>query len=442
MVLRVPGVSHPSSRHALAAAIAVLVLPCAVQALPPHGWDCISCGSNSMLAGNWAINNPNFNNSDLWWARTITSSYASIALNMNAGDPSLTVAQARILKKMNPKFKFLVYQNSELGPLTQAATRTINEHPEWWCRDDSGVPIGTKQGYFLNHTLADVREWYNNYPLQVFGDEAKDLLDGIFNDGMGYSPNSLHNTNLARHDAWFAGKMKLGDEARALYGGLNGGEVWGNGGIGDTAVYHNFTYDGQPVNWRTTMEHLDTGFLEGGGSFWYENTTTGEWIPEQFELFLESVINVSTAGKSAVLHFSPGTSFPPFVNLPQNATPSYNKFIACSWEGPVKLPTTADGVRQAAADVLVQALAPFLIVVNENVFLQYSWFYEMQDGNIPCPRGIECGMPSVWYPEFSKPLGPPKGPAVKNGYIWTREFAHASVYVDVRSRSASRVTWH
>ena len=59
----------------------------------------------------------------------------------------------------------------------------------------------------------------------------------------------------------------------------------------------------------------------------------------------------------------------------------------------------------------------------------------MQDGNIPCKRGVECGMPSSWYPEYAKPLGAPKGPAAKNGYVWTREFAHASVYVDVRSRA-------
>ena len=97
---------------------------------------------------------------------------------------------------------------------------------------------------------------------------------------------------------------------------------------------------------------------------------------------------------------------------------------------------------RAAADLLVQSLAPFLIVANERVFLQYAWFYQMQDGNIPCPAAIECGMPSSWYPEFSRPLGAPKGPAVKKGPIWTREFAHASVHVDIRARSASEITWH
>jgi len=431
----------PLYAAALASALTVAFIPSTVS-LPSHGWDCVSCKNNSMLAGNWAINSPNFNMTDLWWAHTIVSSYAALAINLDNHNTSVSVEQAKILKSINPNFKFLIYENAELGPLTKDAAVTINAHPEWWCRDDDGNVLKSSQGPFLNHSVREVRNWVNGYPLEVFGNDSKNLLDGVFYDGMDYNPHQFANTNIDRHDAWFAAKMMLADEARALYGGLNGGELWGNGALGVTARYHNYTYEHNLVSWHTCMDHIDTGFLEGAGSFWYEDPTTGEWIPDFFNIFLEGVINASTAGKSVVLHFSPGTSTGAISFHPVNATPSYNHFLTASWVGPVQLPTTADGIRQAAADVLVQALAPFLIVVNEHVYLQYAWFYEMQDGNIPCPAGIECGMPAEWYPEFSKPLGPPHAPAVKNGYIWTREFEHASVYVDARSRSASKITWH
>lgn len=46
------------------------------------------------------------------------------------------------------------------------------------------------------------------------------------------------------------------------------------------------------------MDHLDAGFLEGAGGYWYENTTTGDWIPDFFEAFLEGVIAASTGGKT------------------------------------------------------------------------------------------------------------------------------------------------
>ena len=44
------------------------------------------------------------------------------------------------------------------------------------------------------------------------------------------------------------------------------------------------------------------------------------------------------------------------------------------------------------------------------------------------------------FPEFKKPLGPPKGPAVRQGYQYTREFEHASVWLDIEA-GKGKVTW-
>jgi hypothetical protein len=198
--------------------------------------------------------------------------------------------------------------------------------------------------------------------------------------------------------------MKMADEGRAIYGALNGGEVWGNDALNLNAQFVNTTYNGTLVNWNTSLAHQDVAFLEGAGSFWYQDHTTGEWVPDHFNLFLQSVINASTAGKTVILHFSPGPSNVPIFHYPQKATPPYNSFLALQWEGPAgsaqNINTTADAVRLNAANALVQALAPFLIVAGPSVFLQYAWFYEVQDGNIPCPEGIECGMPNEWYVVF------------------------------------------
>ena len=112
-----------------------------------------------------------------------------------------------------------------------------------------------------------------------------------------------------------------------------------NGALDVTGRYNNFTYNGSLVDWRTAMDHLDAGFLEGAGGYWYENSTTGEWIPDFFQMFLEGVINASTGGKTVILHFSPGPSFPPILWYPRNAT-GYNRFLALNWPGPVKLRPT------------------------------------------------------------------------------------------------------
>ena len=91
-----------------------------------------------------------------------------------------------------------VYQNSELGPMTKEADARIAANPEWWARTDAGVPIKTSQGYSLNHSVPAVRDFYNHYPLEVFGADAKELLDGMFNDGMGYNPQR-HATHSTHH---------------------------------------------------------------------------------------------------------------------------------------------------------------------------------------------------------------------------------------------------
>lgn len=52
--------------------------------------------------------------------------------------------------------------------------------------------------------------------------------------------------------------------------------------------------------------------------------------------------------------------------------------------------------------------------------------------------------PNEWFPEYTRPLGAPVGPATKDasGMKWNREFAHASVSVDLNDRTASKIQWH
>ena len=121
------------------------------------------------------------------------------------------------------------------------------------------------------------------------------------------------------------------------------------------------------------------------------------------------------------------------------------RVVIASWAGPVPGPQTLDAAKQAMADRLVESLAPFLIVATETVFFGYGWFYGIESGYTPCDSNRTlCLAPDGWFPEFGKKLGPPKGPATQsglNGTIWRREFAGASVFVDLRNRSASSIVW-
>ena len=57
--------------------------------------------------------------------------------------------------------------------------------------------------------------------------------------------------------------------------------------------------------------------------------------------------------------------------------------------------------------------------------------------------GYDAKTSKVWMkhpPEFERPLGAPKGPAVRAGYVYTREFAHASVRLDLETQTG-KIDW-
>merc|ERR1712039_619413 len=111
---------------------------------------------------------------------------------------------------------------------------------------------------------------------------------------------------------------------------------------------------------------------------------------------------------------------------------------------PVKSPTTVEEARAASSreDFIAQALAPYLIVANENIWWSYAWFYDTHSGWYPCSDN-SCIGPKEWYPSFAKPLGAPLGPPVcDGGFKWKRSYARCEVQVDLENPSASVISWH
>ncbi|MBU2929876.1 putative glycoside hydrolase [Winogradskyella psychrotolerans] len=78
------------------------------------------------------------------------------------------------------------------------------------------------------------------------------------------------------------------------------------------------------------------------------------------------------------------------------------------------------------------SLACYLIGAQPYSYFMYSWGWTLATGSL------------VNYPELQKPLGAPKGAykrTTPEGWEFTREFEHASVWVDTENRKA-KITWH
>lgn len=73
-------------------------------------------------------------------------------------------------------------------------------------------------------------------------------------------------------------------------------------------------------------------------------------------------------------------------------------------------------------------LACFLAGAGEHCYFCYTWGWLPEHGALDT------------FPEFDRPLGPPRGGAVRDGWTFRREFEHASVFVDVEKKTA-KIDW-
>lgn len=87
-----------------------------------------------------------------------------------------------------------------------------------------------------------------------------------------------------------------------------------------------------------------------------------------------------------------------------------------------------DALLALARQRLEFPLACFLVAARPGSWFCYSWGYTSRHGMLDA------------YPEFDRPLGMPKGDAVWQGLTATRQFGHASIWVDLAARKA-RITW-
>lgn len=213
-----------------------------------------------------------------------------------------------------------------------------------------------------------------------------------------------------------------------------GGVVVGNPLIS----YHEIGAPETPFNRLFPMEYhwsFMTGALDEMFGGFSTLNKDGTFNVTKMATSIEAIANMSRQGKTILVRGYPGPCGTPFAKINSDI------YQIPTWPDSSQ-PSTPEGLKEASAALLDLALAPFLLVVEPNVWFSYSWFYGIATGWTTCPDTPEtCTAPVGWYPQFKRPLGKPLGSAVRDGTVYTRQFEHASVYVDLDNRTASRVTW-
>jgi hypothetical protein len=299
---------------------------------------------------------------------------------------------AKRLKALNPRMKVLFYWNTFLNYPLYDACQIVARHPEWIFRDKRGDPIyktGTLEQYNLLNP--EFRQWWAS----IAGKAVTECgCDGIFMDAV----------NQAKRPIW----MKRG---------------WGEGneGILTQAVVDMMRLANRQMGEDALLVYNGIRSMDPTG------TTTGtEYLPHASGVMVEHFTAFHSQSKESIAAdikaINTAASMGKTVVVKGWPDPTFN------WTNKEKMRIPSNELADEARKKIIFSLACFLIAAQENCYFSYSWGWREQHGSL------------VDYPEFHKPLGKPMGKARKEGWVYTRSYEHASVWVDLAERRA-KIDW-
>jgi hypothetical protein len=310
------------------------------------------------------------------------------------GDQVLgTKQEVKAFHKLKPESKVLFYYNSYLAWIYPRFNKEFT--PEGIAKNKELVKflaINPKTGklkekrrgaafsYYFDALNPDFREWWVK-------SAAKGVkiskADGIFIDRMNVTPNSDYPEDQLTEIAIAKGEM-MANLKKAI--GPNKILI-GNNGANTKEVF--------PSCDAFMFEHYNASVL------------TKECLLKDWE----DMLRIAKAGKMSIYRF--GAKGKGKRDITIGAT------------------NTDGGMEQISKDQLEFYHACYLIGAQAYSYFQYNWGWNLEDGNL------------VDYPELQKPLGAPKEAYKRvnpEGWEFTREFEHASVWVDTEKREA-KINW-
>ena len=345
---------------------------------------------------------------------------------------------AAALKAVNPAVSVLFYWHMAVeiaGPSFDpcyAAGREFLARPDLWLYGDDGAPL--LNGPFLqrNLTLADTQRYMVGNVLKALQRNTSNF-DGVFADGalQNLYPNMSQSRMDAQNNAVNAVALS---ETLALQAVKPGVRLITNG----LAQYHTLNPSFPVDDGMTLLGFSDGVCVEHWAAFEMTDGTNCSIKPQLMDAMLGHVAVAAARNKTVLIKGWPGPVNTPILSL------------GPSWPAACGDPGESREARAAAAlDWFTPSYALFLLAVEPTVFWSYSWWYSAVDGYFPPPAPGDANTTSApygWYPELSKPLGPPNGPAHRipggSGWMYTRSFARAVVTVDLADykRTAS-IVW-
>ena len=379
----------------------------------------------------------------------IASTYAIVSLEkcwgraQNFTTEDAFIIQARALKAVNPALKTIFYFHATCdisGPSfapCYASGAFFMAHPELWLYNDTNQPLMNGPFIFHNLTTAAGERYLVDAVLGVQR-RAPELFDGVFSDGalaQPYagmsSPARTGAENAAINAVALAQSLALNAAAGAPAEGVR---VVGNGlaqyALDDPAF--------PPDLGMAMVPFMDGVCVEHWAAFEMTNAANCSLIPARMAQMLGLIAAVAAQNKTVLIKGWPGPVTTPITSM------------GPSW--PASCGAPAGAYREARGrDALAwftPSYALFLLAVEDTVFWSYSWWYSEADGYWAPASVAEANLTSAplgWYPDLQRPVGAPRGPAARvaggSGWVYQRDFEHATVTVDLADYKAGAIVW-
>jgi len=299
------------------------------------------------------------------------------------------IHDARVLKRINPEIKVFFYWNALLDYPFYKASYEFNSKPNWWLKKEDGT-LDIKSNSLKKYDLTDVklREWWVNV---VKKNIDNDFIDGVFIDALNQVKADFNIKSL--------GEEKFNEMNSAVDQLMK--ETREKIGVNKMILWNGIRSTPHKKVGNDYLNETDAVMIEHFGAF---HSAT----PETMASDLDKMHEAGKAKKIVIFKGWPGFTW---LDKEDMALPLETK-------------------RQIAKSNIEFPLAAFLIAAQEHAYFVYNWGYRMDFG------GLE------WYPEYDKPLGKPLGDFTKKGFIYTREFEHASVYLDLKETQKSKISWY
>jgi hypothetical protein len=311
-----------------------------------------------------------------------------------------TLAAAKAVKEINPSTKILYYRNVTVHYGTYKANAEIDKVPGAFLVGKEGKTKLNLNGKYEAYDLNDpqVREWWVGNVKQLCADP---LIDGVFLDGivkvlsLGYM---VRDIGKERKAALVEGYKTMMTETRQAIGP-------------DKIMLANVLRVGTPDNGLEAIKQFDGSYLEHFETFG-EKVASRNYLARSIETFQKA------AREGYMIAMTVGLSEMDTEDGERNLhkTDEIRKGL---------------GENEDYSKRLNYLLSLFLVCAEKHsYFLAHDGFHAFKKNKVWMTRPAE----------FDRPLGPPKGPAVQDGYIYTREFAHAKVRVDIESE-VGEIEW-